>query len=63
MLKRKALWLLLASGIVLQFNCIPSTSSLFGGSGLRTLLTTLDTYLPASLQTYVNALIKLLPTG
>jgi len=59
MLKRKALWLLLASGIVLQFNCIPSTSSLLGGSGLTTLLTYLGTTFPA-LQTYTNAIIAAL---
>jgi hypothetical protein len=63
MLKRKTLWLLLASGIVLQFSCNLQLPSLFSGTGLTTLLTTLDSYLPASLQTYVNALIKLLPTG
>jgi hypothetical protein len=61
MSKRKAFWLLLASGIVLQFNCIPSFPQLLGQSS--TLLTSLVTRLPANIQPIVNALINLLPKG
>jgi len=42
MLKRKAFWLLLASGIVLPFNCIPSASDLLGRFNTTTLMTQLQ---------------------
>jgi len=42
MLKRKAFWLLLASGIVLPFNCIPSASDLLRGFNTTTLMTQLQ---------------------
>ena len=60
MLKRKALWLLLATGIVLQFDCIPEPFNLLSGTGTN-LINTLVARLPANLQTIINGLLNFLP--
>jgi len=57
MLKGKAFWVLLASGIVLPFNCIPSVPNLLSGlnTTLLTQLQSLANQIPA-LQSLVNLL-------
>jgi hypothetical protein len=61
MLKRKALWLLLATGIVLQFDCVPEPLSFFNSATFTNFVNSLVGQLPANIQAIINGLRNFLP--